>query len=88
MPAVSVLDSASTEIVAVDYYRNIVLITNSHATSKLHIAFGAAATTNDAYIPAGGNMTLAGDRIFKGAINGISSSGTITANYSKVSPGT
>lgn len=86
MPAVSVLDSASTEIVAIDYNRTLVVISNSHATSKLHVAFGAAATTNDAYIPAGGSLTVTGER-FKAAINGISSSGTITANYSKFSGG-
>lgn len=88
MPAVSVLDSVSTEILAADYQRTIAVITNSHATSNLHISLGGTATTNDAYISPNGNMTIAGDRIFKGAINGISSSGTITAKYSKVSPGT
>lgn len=86
MPAVSVLATTSTEIVPVDYQRRLVLITNSDATAKCHIAFGTAATTNDAYIAAGGNMTLTGD-VYKGAINGLSSSGTITVNYSKSSAG-
>lgn len=85
MPAVSIPDSASTELVPTDYNRCLVVISNSHATSNLHISFGGTATTNDGYIAAGGNMTLGGDGIFKGPINAISSSGTITAKYSKSS---
>jgi len=87
MPAVVVSDATSTQIVAEDFQRTLVLISNSHATSKLHIAFGETATTDHAYVAAGGNMTLAGDRIAKCAINGLSSSGNITANYSKLSAG-
>ena len=87
MAAVNVSATVSTEIVGADYQRTLILITNTHATSNLHIAFGEAATTGHAYITAGGNMTLAGDRIAKCAINGFSSSGTIVANYSKLSAG-
>lgn len=87
MPAVTVSATTSTEIVPADYSRVLVVITNTHATSKLYVAFGSDATANDAYIAAGGNMTLAGDRIFKGAINGLSSSGNLTAQYSKSSAG-
>jgi len=86
MPAVNVLDSASTEIVSVDYNRTLVVLTNTDATAKCHIAFGEAATTNEAYISAGGNMTI-GDSRAKAAINGISSSGTIVVKYSKLSAG-
>lgn len=88
MPAVSIPDTTSTLLVVDDMFRTTLLISNSHATSNLHINFGGTATTNDAYLPAGGNMTLAGDRLFKGQINAISSSGTIVAKYSKGSPGT
>jgi len=88
MPAVSVSAVTSTEIVPIDYNRTVLVISNTDASAKCHLSFGGTATTNDAYIPAGGNLTLAGDRIFKGAINGLSSSGTITVNYSKASPGT
>ena len=87
MPAVTIPDSASTTLVAEDYQRTIVLISNSHASSNLHISFGGTATTNDAYVPPGGNMTL-GDSRCKCAINAISSSGDITAKYSKLSAGT
>lgn len=83
MPAVSVSAVSSTEIVAADGIRNCVVITNPDTAANCHIAFGSAATTNDAFIAPGGNMTLAGDRIWKGAINGLSSSGTITIKYSK-----
>jgi len=87
MPAVSIPDSASTQIVAADYTRTLIVISNSHATSNLHIAFGATATTNDAYIGPGGNMTITGDSRCLCQINGLSSSGTITAKYSKLSAG-
>ena len=87
MPAVTVSDATSTEIVGEDYQRTCVVISNSHASSNLHISFGVDATTDDAYIAPGGNMTLAGDRIAKCAINGLSSSGTIVAKFSKLSAG-
>ena len=87
MAAVTVPDSASTQIVAANYQRTALVITNTHATSNLHIAFGDTATTDHAYIPAGGNMTFAGDRIAKCQVNGISSSGDITAKYSQLSAG-
>lgn len=89
MPSVSVSAVTSTTIVAADYYRTLVVITNSEASggANLHISFGGTATTNDAYISPGGNMTIGDDRV-KCAINGLSSSGTITAKYSKLSPGT
>jgi hypothetical protein len=86
MPAVSVSASVSTEIVPVDYARTLVVITNSDTAANIHIAFGIAATTNDAYIAPGGNMTI-GDSRCKAAINGLSSSGTVTAKYSKLSAG-
>jgi len=86
MPAVTVSAVTSTEIVAVDYYRTLVVITNADATANLHINFGAAASTNEAYIAPGGNMTI-GDSRAKCAINGLSSSGSITAKYSKLSAG-
>lgn len=86
MPAVSVLASSSTEIVPIDFNRTLIVITNSDTAANCHIAFGIAATTNDAYIAPGGNMTI-GDSRCKAAINGISSSGTITIKYSKLSAG-
>lgn len=86
MPAVSVSAVTSTEIVPVDYNRTLVVITNSDSTANCHINFGAAATTNEAYIAPGGNMTI-GDSRCKAAINGLSSSGTITVKYSKLSAG-
>jgi hypothetical protein len=87
MPAVSVSPSVSTEIVPEDYGRTCVVITNTHSSSNLHISFQEAATTDHAYIGPLGNMTLAGDGVPKCKINGISSSGAITANYSKLSSG-
>lgn len=62
------------------------MVTNADSAANCHIAFGAAATTNDAYIAPGGNMTI-GDSRCKAAINGISSSGSITVKYSKLSAG-
>ena len=89
MPSVSVSAVTSTEIVPADYYRKLVVITNAEASggANLHFSFGGVATTNDAYISPGGNMTIGDDRV-KRAINGLSSSGTITAKYTKLSPGT
>lgn len=87
MPAVSITTN-SAELIPVNYNRTALMITNSDSTNNLHVVFGGTATTNDAYIPPGGNMTLAGDRIWKGAINAIASAGTITAKYSEASPGT
>lgn len=86
MPAVNVSAVTSTEIVPIDYSRTLVVITNADTAANIHIAFGVAATTNDAYISPGGNMTI-GDSRCKTAINGISSSGTIVAKYSKLSAG-
>lgn len=86
MPSVSVSATTSTEIVPVDYYRTLVVITNSDASANCYINFGAAATSNEAYIAPGGNMTI-GDSRCKAAINGLSSSGTITVKYSKLSAG-
>lgn len=87
MPAVSIPSSASTLLVAADYNRGTLLITNSDATNNLHISFGGIASTNEGYIPAGGNMTLGGRDVYKGAINAIASASTITAKYSGSSPG-
>jgi hypothetical protein len=87
MPAVTVLAASSTEIVPEDYARTLVVVANADASANIHIAFGVAATTNDAYIAPGGNMTIDEPRC-KCAINGISSSGNITAKYSKLSLGT
>ena len=87
MPAVSVSPSVSTVIVPADGLRTILVITNTDETNNCYINFGGTATVDDAFIPAGGNMTIAGDRIWKGSINGLSSSGTITIKYSKASPG-
>ncbi len=86
MPAVSVSATTSTEIVPIDYQRTLVMISNTDSAANLHINFGASATTNEAYISPGGNMTI-GDSRCKAAINGLSSSGTITAKYSKLSAG-
>ena len=86
MPAVSVSAVTSTEIVPVDYNRTLVVITNADTVSNLHINFGAAASANEAFIGPLGNMTL-GDSRCKAAINGLSSSGTITAKYSNLSAG-
>ena len=86
MPAISVSPTTSTEIVAVDYNRTLVVITNADSSANLHINFGAAASTDEAFIGPLGNMTI-GDSRCKAAINGLSSSGTITAKYSKLSAG-
>lgn len=86
MPAVTVSATTSTEIVPVDYSRTLVVITNADTAANLHINFGASASTNEAYIAPGGNMTI-GDSRCKAAINGLSSSGSITAKYSKLSAG-
>lgn len=86
MPSVNVSTSVSTEIVPVDYKRTLVVISNADSAANLHIAFGVDATTDDAYIAPGGNMTIGAERV-KVAINGISSSGTIVAKYSKLSMG-
>jgi len=88
VPAVTVSPTDSTVIVAADYNRTALVISNADSSANCHISFGGVATTNDAYIAPGGNMTLAGDRIWKGAINGLSSSGSITIKYSSASPGT
>ena len=87
MAAVTVSAVDSTEIVGVDYQRTVLVISNSHVTSYLHIAFGEDATDEHAYIPPQGNMTLAGDRIPKCAVNGLSSAGNLEAFYSKLSAG-
>lgn len=88
MPAVSVSAVTSTQIVAADYDRSILVITNTDGSANLHINFGATASTNESYIPPGGNMTISvPDNRVKCAVNGLSSSGTITAKYSKFSPG-
>ena len=84
MPAVNVSATVSTKIVPEDFYRTLVVITNADASAKLHINFGAEASTSEAYISPGGNMTI-GDSKCKSAINGISSSGTIVVKYSKLS---
>lgn len=86
MPAVSVSAASSTIIVPVDYNRTLVVVTNADASANLHINFGAAASTDEAFIGPLGNMTI-GDSRCKAAINGISSSGTITAKYSTLSAG-
>lgn len=83
MPAVVVSATVSTEIVAEDFKRSLVLLTNSDSTANLHISFGIVATTSDAFISPLGNMTVTGD-MCKCAINGLSSSGSITAKYSKL----
>lgn len=88
MPAVTIQSSGSTPLVAADYRRTLLVVTNSDSTNNLHINFGGTATTNDAFIAPGGNMTLAGDRIWHGAINAIASAATIVAKYSSASPGT
>lgn len=87
MPAVTIQSSGSTLLVAADYNRGTFLVTNSDSINNLHISFGGIATTDDGYIPPGGNMTLAGRDIYKGAINAIASASTITAKYSSTSPG-
>ena len=86
MPAVSVSSASSTEIVPVDYYRTLVVITNSDSAINIHIAFGEPATTSHAYISPGGNMTI-GDSRCRSAINGIGASGTPVAKFSKLSAG-
>lgn len=87
MPAVSIPSTGSTLLLAADYNRGMVVITNSDSTNNLHISFGGVASTNDAYISPGGNMTLAGREIYKGVINAVASASTITAKYSGSSPG-
>ena len=87
MPAVTIQSSGSTLLVAADYNRGTLLVTNSDTTNNLHVNFGGTATTNDGYIPPGGNMTLAGRDVYKGAINAIASASTIVAKYSASSPG-
>jgi len=86
MPAVSVTSSASTEIVPANYQRTLLLITNSDSSALLHIAFGEPATTSHAYISPGGNMTI-GDSRCRAAINGIASTGTLSAKYSELDAG-
>lgn len=87
MPAVSV-GATSTSIVAANYNRRLLLISNTDSTNNVHLSFGTtSATTNEGYIPAGGNLTLTGDAC-KSAVNGIASSGTITVKYSEFAPGT
>lgn len=88
MPAVTIPDSASTAILVANYDRTLLAITNSHATSNLHFSFGGTATTDDAFIAAKGTLTLSGERVYKGAINAISSSGDITVKYSVLNAGT
>jgi len=87
MPAISVSAVTSTQIAPADYDRSLIVITNTDSAAKCYINFGGTASSGDAYISPGGNMTIAGDGLWKGAINGLSSSGTITVNYSKASPG-
>ena len=87
MAAVTVPDDDTIEIVPENFQRTVLLITNTHATSNLYIAFGEDATAVHAYIPPQGNLTLAGDRIPKCAINGTSSSGDIEAHYSQLAAG-
>ena len=87
MPAINVSAVTSTEIVPADYNRLLIAIVNTHATSLLYINFGAIATTDEVYVPPGGNISI-GDSRAKCSINGLSSSGTIVAKYSQLSPGT
>jgi len=89
MPAVSVSPSTSTQIVAVNYNRTIVVVTNAESVggANIHFAFGRVATTDDAYLAPGGNMTITGDARCLAAINGLSSSGTATAKYTELSTG-
>ena len=88
MATVSVSSLLSTEIVPENYNRNAVVITNTDITANLYIAFGEDATAGHAFIPPEGNLTFAGDRIAKCAINGLSSLGTIDVNYSTLNAGT
>ena len=85
MPAVSVVATGSgTTIVAANYNRLGIVISNSSSTANCHLTFGTTdPTTNDAYIPPGGNIALSDIRM-KHQINGISSSGTITIKYSEI----
>lgn len=82
MPAVTIPDTGSTTLLAANYERKTLLISHSAGTGLLHIAFGETATTNHSFIRQGGTLTLS-ERVFKGAINAISSSGNITAKYSE-----
>lgn len=83
MPAVSI-DGTGGTIVSENYSRLGIIISNSHATSNLHLTFdGTTATTNEAYIPPGGSLSVSDYRM-KHKINGISSSGTITVKYSEI----
>lgn len=86
MPAVSVSSVNSTQIVPADYDRTLLVITNTDLSAKCHINFASAASTSEAYIAPGGSLTI-GEGRCKTAINGLSSSGTITINYSNLSAG-
>lgn len=87
MPAVNVSAVTSTEIVPENYNRTLLALTNSDSSANLHITFGTTASTDDAFIPPLGNMTISGDTRCRCAINGISSSGTIVAKYSQLAMG-
>ena len=62
------------------------MITNADASANLHISFGGTASTNEGFVSPLGNLTVTGERC-KCAINGLSSSGTITAKYSALNAG-
>ena len=85
MPAVSVVATGTgTTIVDANYNRLGIIISNSDSVANCHLSFGTVApTTNDAYIPPGGNIALSDFRM-KHQIIGISSSGTSTIKYSEI----
>jgi len=87
MPAVTVTTS-STEIVPENKFRTLVWIKNADSAANCHINFGATATTDEAFLAPGESFIDSAQRVGKAAINGISSSGSITVKYSVINQGT
>lgn len=83
MPSVSIGTGGGT-IVNANFKRIGIVISNSSSTANLHFTFdGSMPTTSEAYIPPGGSLSISDYRI-KHQINGASSTGTVTVNYTEI----
>ena len=87
MPAVTVSATTSTEIVPASINRVMVAIKNTSTSADLHLSFGGTATTNDYFLSPGESFIDSPNRPMKVAINGLSSSGNLTAKYSQLLTG-
>lgn len=81
-PATASITTSSAQIIAANTGRTGLIITNTHATSWLYLAIGAAATavsgSGIALAPNGGVWTMDGFSFSTAKVVGIASAGTIT----------